>query len=318
VRAISDNDGIEVRQLRRGEDSLWRNCRCGEWPPDGPEFTGDPCFRPEAHLVAERAGQIVGRMESVLNEPHSAVLIDPIVCDGEDIEEIASVLIDEGLRVARSIGVVQIELILESYLPYLERLGTLITKLGFRRRFEKALYARDLADVPQAVSVRPLEFRTIADLGDAAAIRVIGEVLKAPLNRFEMDVAPESMFQQLKDLCRRNGVFHPEDWLIAYQHGCEVGIVMPALTDLVTRRGTIMFVGAIPEARRGGLGLALTMKGIQTIASRMPKALLDSTDVQNTPMRKILEKLGYGLTAIQHYFEWHPLLNDRNSRSKPR
>jgi ribosomal protein S18 acetylase RimI-like enzyme len=310
VEAKSDRDGIDsikVRQLRRGEDSLWRACKCGDWPPDGPKFTDDLGFRPEAHLVAERAGRIVGRMESVLNEPHSAVLIDPIVCDGEDIEEVASVLVDEGLRVAHSIGVAQIELILESYLPYVERLGTLVSKLGFRRRFEKALYMREFATFLPAASARTLEFRTIADLGDAAAIRVIGEVLKAPLNRFEIDVAPESMFQQLKDLCRKNGVFHPEDWEIAYQGDREVGIVMPALTELVTRRGTILFVGVIPEARGGGLGLALTVKGIQTIASRTPKALLDSTDLQNAPMRKIFEKLGYGLTAIQHYFEWHPL-----------
>ena len=306
--AKSDNVGIDslkVRQLMRGEDALWRACRCGDWPPDGPKFTGNLGFRPEAHLVAERFGRIVGRMESVLNEPHSAVLIDPIVCDGEDVEEIASALIDEGLRVARSIGVAQIELILESYLPYLEPLGDLVARLGFRRSFEKALYARDRADFPQAASARPLEFRTIADLGDTAAIRVIGEVLKARLNRFEMDVAPSLMYQQLKDLCRRNGVFHPEDWQIAYQRGREVGIVMPALTELVTRRGTILFVGVVPEARGRGLGLALTLKGIRTIAPRAPTALLDSTDVQNRPMRRILEKLGYHLTAVQHYFKWH-------------
>jgi len=79
----------------------------------------------------------------------------------------------------------------------------------------------------------------------------------------------------------------------------------PALTELVTRRGTILFVGVVPKARGRGLGLALTLKGIQTIAPRAPTALLDSTDVQNRPMRKILEKLGYRLTAVQHYFKWH-------------
>ena len=255
-------------------------------------------------MVAERAGRIVGRMESALNEPYSAVLIDPIVCDGEDIEEVASVLIDEGLRVARSIGVEQIELILESYLPYLERLVALVTKLGFGSTFEKALYIRDLAAFSPVASVQALEFCSIAESGDAAATRIIGEVLKVPLNRFEMDVDPPSMFQELKDLCRRNGVFHPEDWLIAYQRGREVGIVMPALTELVTKRGTILFVGVIPEARGRGLGFALTLKGIQTIASRTPTAMLDSTDVQNRPMRKILEKLRYRSTAIQYYFEW--------------
>jgi hypothetical protein len=216
----SDKNGIEavtVRHLRRGEDALWRACRCGEWPPDGPKFTGDPGFRPESHLVAERAGRIVGRMESVLNEPYSAVLIDPIVCDGEDVEEVARVLIGEGLGVASSIGAADVELILESYLPYLERVGALATELGFRRTFEKALYMCDLAAFSPAVSGQPLEFRSIAEAGDAAAIRVISEVLKRPLNRFEMNVAPSSMFERLKDLCRRNGVFHPEDWLVAYQ-----------------------------------------------------------------------------------------------------
>jgi ribosomal protein S18 acetylase RimI-like enzyme len=246
-------------------------------------------------------------MESALNEPYSAVLIDPIVFEGEDIEEVACALIGEGLDVARSIGVAQIELILESYLPYLERLATFVTKLGFRRTFEKALYANDFADVPPAASARRLEFRTVADLGDTAAIRVLGEILKTPLNRSEIGVAPSSMFQELEALCTKNGVFHPEDWLVAYQHGREVGIVMPALTELVTRRGTILFVGVIAEARGRGLGLALTLKGIQTIASRTPKSLLDSTDLQNAPMRKIFEKLGYRLSAIQHYFEWHPL-----------
>jgi hypothetical protein len=42
--------------------------RCGDWPPDGADFTDDLGFRPEAYLVAERAGQSVGRMQSILNE----------------------------------------------------------------------------------------------------------------------------------------------------------------------------------------------------------------------------------------------------------
>lgn len=307
MRPNSDKNGIDavtVRQLRRGEDALWRACRCGQWPPDGPQFTGDPCFRPEAHLIAERNGRIVGRMESILNEPHSAVLVDPIVCDGENLEDVACALIGEGLGVARSTGAAKVELILESYLPYLERLGALVTELGFRSTFEKAIYVCDFAAFSPAVPAQPIEFCSIADAGDAAAIRVISEVLKAPLNRFEMNADPSSMFEELRDLCHRNGVFHPEDWLVACQHSREVGIVMPALTGPVTKRGTILFVGVIPEARGRGLGLALTLKGLQTIASRMPTALIDSTDVQNTPMRKILERLGYSFAANQNYFEW--------------
>jgi ribosomal protein S18 acetylase RimI-like enzyme len=307
MRSDSKNnrsEPVEVRQLRRGEDPLWRACRCGKWPPNGPEFTSVPGFRPEAHLVAERAGRIVGRIESMLNEPHLAVLIDPIVCDGEDVDAVLRVLIGEGLNVARSIGAAQIEAILESYLPYLEQADALITEFGFRRSFEKALYTCDLAAFSSGVSGQSVEFRSIAEAGDAAAISVIGEVLKTPLNRSDMDIAPLSMFEELKDLCRRNDVFHPEDWLIAYQRNREIGIVMPALTDRVTRRGTILFVGVIPEARGRGLGLALTLKGLQTIALRTPTALLDSTDVQNLPMRKILEGLGYNLAVIQHCFKW--------------
>ncbi len=243
-------------------------------------------------------------MESMLNEPYTAVLIDPIVCDGEDIEEVARALIGEGLSVARSIGTAKVELILESYLPYLERVSALVTELGFRRTFEKALYMCDLAGFTPGVYAQPLEFRSIAEAGDLAAIGVVREVLKKPLNRYEMDVAPSSMFEELRDLCRRNDVFYPEDWLIAYERNREVGVVMPALTDLVTRRGTILFVGVTPEARGRGLGFALTLKGLQTIAARTPTGWLDSADVRNTPMRKILERVGYSLTAIQHYFEW--------------
>jgi len=58
--------------------------------------------------------------------------------EGED-RAVAAILIAEGLKVARSAGAAQIELILESYLPYLERVGALATDLGFRRTFEKAL-----------------------------------------------------------------------------------------------------------------------------------------------------------------------------------
>jgi ribosomal protein S18 acetylase RimI-like enzyme len=297
-------DLVRVRRLRVGEDRAWRECRCGDWPPDGPDFTNDPAFRGEAHLVAERASRIVGRMESVLNEPYSAVLTPPIVRDGENVKKIARLLISESLRTAVSIGAGQIELILESHLPYLEMAADVVQQLRFERTFEKALYIRAVASFSQRNSAQLQYYRSVAETGSSAAISVIGEILSAPLNRSEIGAEAGSMFEELVEHCRRGSVFHPEDWHVAYHDDRPIGIVMPALTDLATHRATILFVGVTPDFRGRGLGLGLTLKGLETIARRSPTGFIDSTDVKNVPMRKILERLGYQLNAIQHYFRW--------------
>ena len=297
-------DTVTVRQLKRGEDKLWRECSRGQWPPQGPEFTNDLGFRPEAHLIAERMGQVVGRIESVLNEPYSAVLTDPIVRDNENVEAIARLLISEALRMARSTSAAQIELVLESHLPYLERILALAGEFEFDRAFEKALYTCDMALLSPLSSAESLDYRSVAETGSSVAIATIGQILKAPLNRYEIGVDAESMFGELAEGCRKGAGFHPEDWLIGYRDDHPVGIVMPALTDLATHRATILFVGITPDARGRGLGFALTLKGLETIARRSPSGFIDSTDVQNGPMRRVLERIGYRLVAIQHYLRW--------------
>lgn len=112
------------------------------------------------------------------------------------------------------------------------------------------------------------------------------------------------MFEELVALCHRTGTLDPGDWFLASEKGQVIGIVMPALTDLSTRRATILFVGVAPEFRSRGFGRLLTLKGLRTLAVKSPTAFIDSTDTHNTAMRRILEEFGYQQTAVQHYFRW--------------
>jgi ribosomal protein S18 acetylase RimI-like enzyme len=315
------DSAVSVRFLRKGEDRLWRSCwyaatldRKSEAAP----FTDDPSFRPEAHLVAERSGRIVGKMEWIILEPHEAILVDPIVTPNESVEQIARTLLSEGLRVAQNLNVREIQVILQDRLPYLSTLLPMMEKWGFCPLWQKNLYSLQAQDLP-AISDAPLwndlEWVSLKGLDDTEFIGTLDTILSnAPLDRDGQSSDASTLLETCSDRCRDDGNYYPEDWEIGVllrqeatsdvsRDRAPIGIVMPAFLEKDRSTAGNLYVGVVPGARGRGLGKSLHYRGLQTMANRGATKFLGSTDSPNLPMIKIFEGLNYQLEGIQHYFE---------------
>ena len=315
------DSGVSVRCLRKGEDRLWRNCSFGATTygeMDGTAFTNDPSFRPEAHLVAERNGRIVGKMESIIVEPHEAVLVDPIVVPNECVEEVARALLLEGLRIARKFNVREIQVLLQDRLPYLSTLLQKMEGWDFHPLWQKNLYsvkAESLCPPSDFPQIMELEWVPFKGPENQTFLRTLQLILQhAPLSRSDQGTDAFTLLEYCIYRCRADGNFYPEDWEMGMlvhpetatmdvQKREPIGIVMPAFLNAGRHFGGNLYIGVVPAARGRGLGKILQYRGLQTMVKRGAIKFLGSTDSLNLPMIKIFESLNYQLEGIEQYFQ---------------
>jgi ribosomal protein S18 acetylase RimI-like enzyme len=303
------NASISVRFLQKGEDTLWRKCRFSTTPlekADESPFTAQPTFRSETHLVAKQEGRVVGKMEYILNEPHIAVLVDPIVVPDAPIKKVAYSLLSKGIQVARSLNVRRILVILQESLPYLQELLLLMPTWGFRPLWQKNKYTLNPKDLPPLSDLpawMELEFVPFKGLDDQVFLQTLNVTLQETLSREDEGENAVAMVEMFIEMCRKDGNYFPEDWEIALVKSEPVGVVLPAFLDPNRDNAGNLFIGVIPKARGQGLGKLLHYRGLQTIGKRGVRKYLSSTDSSNMPMIKIFESLNYQLVGIQHYFE---------------
>ena len=289
---------LHVRSLRPGEDAAWFAVRV---PRNGvvTAFTSAPGFRSDAHLLAERDGAPVGRMESLLLEPHEATLVHPLVADSADFEVVTDALVKEGLRVAAALDVAEIELLIMESMPRSDELRARAAGWGFVPHQSKAFYRAPVADVRWELAALPsgLAFRSATSEDDPRLVAALGRVLRGS---WEDDRDPAAHLKSYVTRCRADGCLHVDDWETLEDPSGPLGVVIPALADASHEVGTNFYVGLVPEARGRGLGAAIHLRGLATLRDRGAKRFIGSTDLRNTPMRRVFENVGYAQGTQQH------------------
>jgi|GEM_PF-2509812 len=311
-RNTPTNPIVSVRFLRRGEDVLWRRCAFSskaEEESNKPPFTDKPSFRAdraEAHLVAEQDGRIVGKMESILHEPHEAILIDPVVVPEASVEQVAGELLAKALEVAKSLKVRRIMVILQDRLPYIRELIPRMGDWGFRALWEKNLYRLNPLDLPPYLDSplwADLNFASFGGLDDRVFRATLDLVLQSATNPEEKGETAIGMLEYFVDGCNRDGNYFPEDWELALINDEPVGVVIPAYYDEQRQEAGDLFVGVVPTRRGQGLGKLLYYRGLRTIGKRGVTTYIDSTDRMNRPMIRVFESLNFRQIMTQYYFE---------------
>ena len=95
---------------------------------------------------------------------------------------------------------------------------------------------------------------------------------------------------------RRSG-FRPELSLVAWDGGEIAGFCHCRLDGAI---GTVRYVGVRPRWRRGGLGEALTRRGLRTLAGAGAQAVTLGVDATNTTGAQVLyQRLGFAVTHEQ-------------------
>jgi RimJ/RimL family protein N-acetyltransferase len=302
---------ITVRPLARGEDDLWRACRSSSARgPSGARalapFTAAPDFRPEAYLVAERGDRIVGKLEMLISEPHEVVLDSPVVVPGEDVSAVVGALLARGLETANRLGLERVWVILHTRLPYLDELLPAMPGLGFLFRWKKCVFSldpRELPALPPGPPILGLAYRSMSGPEDKDAREIVARVLRAPVNFDDRRGDHRDLLAETAVETRANGTYRPERWEIALESGRSVGFVFPGWVDARVGAAGNLYVGVAPEARGRGVGLHLQHRGLSTMKREGAKRFVSSTDYENVAMRRILVKLGFRETGVQHYFE---------------
>lgn len=283
---------LVVRSLRRGEDALWRACTWRTGPRRRrrrPPFTAGSRFVAERHLLALRGGRVVGRLEWVRNG-HEAALCDPVVVPGEDVAEVAGTLLAEALRRARR-RVPKVEAILDERLPYVDALEPVLARIGLLPTRRRLLHLRR-GRAPREVSPRGFTFAAPRGLLDPVLVAVYARC---------SGQTPEQVRRSLRASAQERAT----DWrtiVLAFDGERPAGLAVPGVHDGAGPLGTIEFVGVLPEARGRGLGLALTVRVIRTLAARGARQMLDATDEGNEPMLAVFRKTGYRLRTVQRYY----------------
>lgn len=295
---------LSVRRILPGEEAVWFAVRPSRRSPP-PAFTAEPGFRSEAHLVAVRDGAPVGRMESILEEPHEVTLVHPIATDGASPDEFAQVvdaLVAEGVSVAAALGTARTQLLLMDSMSRLDELMERTARWGFTLEQRKAFYSVDAASVRWDLASPPsgLSFRSARDADDPELVTTLARVLDGSYESDQDAAADVALYVAL---CRRNDCLHPEDWEFAtLDDGRVVGVVLPAFADAGHAAGTNLHVGLVPEARGRGLGLALHARGLATMRRRGATRFISSCDVRNVPMQRVFERLGYTRRSAQFVY----------------
>lgn len=289
---------VRVRPLRPGEEAAWYAVR----PPRdgiGSAFTGQPGFRPEAHLLAERDGVPVGRMESILVEPEEAALVHPVAREGAAFDDVTDALVTEGLRVARSLAVRSVELLVLHSMPRPYDVLARAPSWGFAWHQSKGFFRVRAESVRWDLGALPagLAFRPAAAADDPHLVRTLGRVFE---RSFEAAEDPAVFLASCTSRVRADGCLHPEDWQTLESPGGPLGVVVPAFADASHEAATNLHVGLVPEARGRGLGTAVHLHGLETLRRRGATRFIGSTDLRNTAMQRVFVRAGYAQTDVHH------------------
>src|SRR5579859_4578647 len=281
-------DPLIISHLLPGEDALWHSCHFYGPRPLGwdDSFTHLPHFRAEAYLLARRGNCVVGRMESILVEPHEAILGDPMVMPGEDVEEVARALLEKGMDVTKNLKVEKVMVLLQDRLPYLNEVAAFLPSLGFSSSYQKALYEMVAGLLPVEVSGPAANYRVLSGPSDLDASRVLGDILSQPVSREDEHTDAKHFLEELYAI----GTDRVIKGEMALAGGEPIGLVLPGWLDKKEKTASIAYVGIVPKARGKGLGLILYHHGLAKMKAAGARKFIDSTDVQNHSMRKIFER----------------------------
>lgn len=233
-------------------------------------------------------------------------LIDLECTDSVSDEQLAAFVQQTLERIeSRSADYVEARVNPELHDGWERRKGALV-RAGMTLFQEKEGLHRSVGSVPVP---RRLGFQSIAEVGREPFVPVIAAIGQASLDRndrrFHARTGAENWARVFLSMCEQPD---EESWLVASIGGEPVGFIginsievdEPTAWD-VHPCGTIMMTGVMPGHRgRGYIGDILAA-GIGAARARGLVAMIDTVDVENTPMMSALVGLGWSPSARP----WH-------------
>lgn len=266
-------------------------------------------MRPEWCFVIEEDGESLGRGAlwtlPGMDEPLDLVLLD---VPWEDLS-FGVRLLKEVLERARSLGAREIGHVLDAPVMWpqwqslSDRRVELLQRVGFvlRRETSRFEWRRENGALPVA---RPLDFRTLDEVGEAEFVGAIERVSEGTLDREIQDerdeLGPAEAAREFFELERK--LEYEASWCrLAYAaDGGLIGLVMPARNPT---SAVINYVGVVPEHRGKGYVDDLLAEGTEALHAAGAEYVRADTDTRNLPMAAAFRRAGYAEFARRREYE---------------
>ncbi len=172
----------------------------------------------------------------------------------------------------------------EAVINFLEEIGLTI-------EYKKALYEKDLTQLPEPQITKLFTFKTLAEVGEEAFQKYLFQASQGdPTLRLEQLTASEYFQSEVRDA---GDYFDAKKWLLATLEGEIVGILMIRIEELPNNKGkegTFHYIGILPEHRAKGLGQQLHLQGLTHLKKEGCKIYFGSTGTENKGMKAIFTK----------------------------
>jgi RimJ/RimL family protein N-acetyltransferase len=173
----------------------------------------------------------------------------------------------------------------------------LLTDAGFRVHRRKIYVGRNLTDLGETAS--PFTWRTLNDMGAEEFLEWLIRVSEG--DPFEEE--PRDYKREYRELLEHAGKRLDRTlWRVALLDGVPVGLILPLSFGGDPERGTLSYVGVLPEFRGQGIGGRLHLAGLALLASAGVQRYVGSTDVRNEAMARVFARNGCATTRTRLHF----------------
>lgn len=284
------------------------------------EFPADRT-RPERCFVAEQNGETIGVLGYRAPAAHSnreqtpeTMILFFLHCSSNYLE-IGQALLEHSLVRLRTLGVSKVtwnfdsadfwDEILRPH-PYWQQQRELAHRVGMALLQEKINYQYHVYPTIPVGRASKLVYRTLQEVGKAVYIDAIRQVMQKTLDRNDAQLChqlgPERAAQHFFDNISDDMTYEPRLWKLGYTSTDELlGLVAPL--KMWGDKGTLGYIGVVPEHRSKGYSIVLLQQGTADLAAEGIERIIADTDALNIPMQRTFEKMGYRLQGQSWSYE---------------
>ncbi len=155
----------------------------------------------------------------------------------------------------------------------------LLAGAGFAIKQRKAYFDLALENYRSTYS-SIFTYRSLIELGEERFAEILGRAAEG--DPFEETPDPLAALHELIDSA--GAAFDASRWKIAYVQNEPVGAVLPQIYPDSATRGTLFYIGVLPEYRGRGYGRMLHALGLEELSRHGATRYVGSTDERNVPM----------------------------------
>lgn len=260
--------------------------------------------RPDWCFVAEENDQFIGRIIYTAGS-HEATFFGLHLPWQDNYLEVGTQLLKESLKKLKKAGITHLERRLVSDWEYVDEQRRLLEAIKVPMVQDKARFRWQGTPIPEDSGRLTYHQLEDADIFIEAIRRVTENTLdrldKKQVDILGADVYSEDVFDLLQEYFESD----PEWWQLAYTpENALVGVAIPVKFG-GQDEGSIGYIGVVPEHRGKGYGVDLLAKGTRILRDAGLTNVLSDADMQNIPMLKAFEKVGYAPvgTTFVYYAE---------------